>query len=65
MASLTAFRIGLPGWMALTFFVFFRTHLNSASPFFRFLMQIGIIAGFFTFWPVNVWPIRTGIKEAM
>ncbi|HWC81729.1 MAG TPA: DUF4396 domain-containing protein [Pseudonocardiaceae bacterium] len=30
-----------------------------------FLMQIGMIAGFFTAWPVNVWLIRRGIKEAM
>jgi hypothetical protein len=30
-----------------------------------FLMQIGVIAGFFTAWPVNVWLIRAGIKEAM
>jgi preprotein translocase subunit SecD len=30
-----------------------------------FLMQVGIIAGFFTAWPVTAWLIRAGIKEAM
>lgn len=30
-----------------------------------FLMQIGVIAGFFTAWPVNAWLIRAGVKEAM
>lgn len=67
VASLTAFEIGLFGWMALMFFVFFPAphHLTPASPVYWFLMQIGMIAGFFTAWPVNTWLIRSGIKEAM
>jgi hypothetical protein len=28
-------------------------------------MQIGMVLGFATAWPVNVWLIRKGIKEAM
>ncbi len=66
VASLTAFEIGLFGWMALMFFVFFPApHLRPDSPVYWFLMQIGMIAGFFTAWPVNAWLIRAGIKEAM
>jgi len=67
VASITAFEIGLFGWMALMFFVFFPAphHLRPDSPAFWFLMQIGMIAGFFTSWPVNAWLIRAGIKEAM
>jgi hypothetical protein len=38
VASLTVFGIGLSGWMALTFFVFFHTHQNPVSPVFQFLM---------------------------
>jgi hypothetical protein len=34
-------------------------------PVYWFLVQIGMIAGFFTSWPVNTWLIRAGIKEAM
>ncbi|GHJ38507.1 membrane protein [Streptomyces sp. TS71-3] len=65
--SLTAFEVGLFGWMALMFFVFFPAphHLRPDSPVYWFLMQIGMIAGFFTAWPVNTWLIRKGIKEAM
>jgi Domain of unknown function (DUF4396) len=29
-----------------------------------FLMQAGMIAGFFAAWPVNTWLIRAGSKEA-
>ncbi|MFF8597070.1 DUF4396 domain-containing protein [Streptomyces sp. NPDC015220] len=65
--SLTAFEVGLFGWMALMFFVFFPAphHLRPDDPVYWFLMQIGMIAGFFTAWPVNTWLIRSGIKEAM
>lgn len=34
-------------------------------PVYWFLMQIGMIIGFATAWPANVWLIRRGIKEAM
>ncbi|MET9142975.1 DUF4396 domain-containing protein [Streptomyces sp. NPDC004042] len=65
--SLTAFEVGLFGWMALMFFVFFPAphHLHPTDPVYWFLMQIGMIAGFFTAWPINIWLIRSGIKEAM
>jgi hypothetical protein len=66
VASLTAFEVGLFGWMGLTFFVFFPApHLNPDSPAYWSLMQIGMIAGFVTAWPVDTWLIRAGIKEAM
>lgn len=64
--SLTSFEIGLFGWMAITQFVFFPNHhLHPDHAAYWFLMQIGMIFGFFTAWPVNVWLIRRGIKEAM
>lgn len=64
--SLSAFEIGLFGWMALVYFVFFPgPHLHPDDPVYWLLMQIGMIAGFGTAWPVNVWLIRRGIKEAM
>ena len=67
VASLTAFEVGLFGWMALMTFVFFpgSHHLRPDSPVYWFLMQIGMIAGLFTAWPVNAWLIRAGVKEAM
>lgn len=65
--SLTAFEVGLFGWMALTAFVLFPAphHLHPDSPVYWFLMQVGMIIGFATAWPANVWLIRRGIKEAM
>lgn len=65
--SLTSFEVGLFAWMALMAFVFFPAphHLHPDSPVYWFGMQIGMILGFFTAWPVNVWLIRKGIKEAM
>lgn len=66
VASLTAFEAGLFGWMAVIYFVLFPSpHLHPDSPVYWFLMQIGMIAGSFTAWPVNMWLIRAGIKEAM
>ncbi len=65
--SLTAFEVGLFGWMALMAFVFYPAphHLHPDTPVYWFLMQIGMIIGFATAWPANVWLIRRGIKEAM
>lgn len=65
--SLTAFEVGLFAWMALQAFVLFPSphHLNPSSPVYWFGMQIGMILGFATAYPVNAWLIRAGIKEAM
>jgi len=64
--SLTAFEVGLFGWMALMAFVFFPDpHLHPDTAVYWFLMQIGMALGFVTAYPVNAWLIRRGIKEAM
>jgi Domain of unknown function (DUF4396) len=64
--SLTAFEVGLFGWMAVMMFVLFpASPLRPNSAAFWFLMQIGMIIGFATSWPANVWLIRRGIKESM
>lgn len=65
--SLTAFEIGLFGWMAImTFALFPAPHPvmpNSAA--FWLLMQVGMMIGFLTSWPANVWLINRGIKVPM
>lgn len=64
--SLSAFEVGLFGWMAVMAFVLFPGEpLRPDAAAYWFLMQIGMIIGFFTAWPANVWLIRRGIKEAM
>jgi hypothetical protein len=67
IASLTAFEVGLFGWMALMAHVFFPAphHLLPSSPVYWFGMQIGMVIGFITAYPVNLWLIRAGIKETM
>jgi hypothetical protein len=64
--SVITFEIGLFGWMALTFFVFFpNPHLGPDHAAYWLLMQVGMILGFLTSFPANRWLIRRGIKEGM
>jgi hypothetical protein len=65
--SLTAFEAGLFGWMAIMAFVLFPAphHLMPSSAAYWLLMQIGMIIGYFTSWPANVWLVNRGIKVPM
>ena len=64
--SVITFEIGLFGWMALMFFVFFTNpHLKPNHAAYWFLMQVGMMLGFLTSYPTNAWLIRHGIKEGM
>lgn len=68
-ASLTAWQIGMYGFMAIAYFYIFRTVLGAPllvnSPEFWFMMQIAMLFGFATSYPVNWWLIRAGIKDTM
>jgi hypothetical protein len=61
--SVLSFEVGLFGWMALTQYVIWKAPIDSSSHW--FIMQIGMILGFATSWPVNRWLLRRGIKEPM
>jgi hypothetical protein len=63
--SLTAFEIGLFGWMAISFFVLFHPPLMPNQPAFWFMMQIGMMIGFLTSYPANWFLVRSGIKISM
>ena len=63
--SLTAWQVGMYGWMAITVYFIFGHEIPKTSPVFWFMMQIAMLAGFITSYPVNWWLIRTGVKEAM
>jgi hypothetical protein len=63
--SLTAWQIGMYGWMAIATFLVFGYELDKTSPVFWFMMQIAMLCGFCTAFPVNWWLIKAGIKEAM
>jgi putative flippase GtrA len=64
--SILAFQIGMYTWMAITFFLLFsHPHLDPFDPRYWLMMQIAMICGFATSYPVNRWLIRVGLKEVM
>ncbi len=67
--SLTAWQIGMYGFMAIAQFLIFRralgVKLEIDSVEFGFMMQLAMLAGFLTSYPVNWWLIRAGLKERM
>ena len=64
--SIVLFEIGMFGWMAITYFLLFPSpHLDHGMAVFWFMMQIAMIAGFFTALPANASLIHKGWKEKM
>jgi hypothetical protein len=67
--SLAAWQLGMYGLMAIAqWLVFQRAFGHRAevdTPEFWFAMQVAMVAGFATAYPVNWWLIRAGLKEAM
>src|SRR6266550_8012598 len=61
--SVLSFEVGLFGWMAIEHYVIWNPPIDSSSHW--FMMQIGMVLGFLTSWPVNRWLLRQGIKEPM
>lgn len=63
--SLTAWQVGMYGWMAIVVFVIVGHELPKSDPVFWFMMQIAMLVGFATSFPINWWLVRRGIKEKM
>ena len=67
--SLAAWQVGMYGFMAFASLYLFRSRLGVSlevnTPEFWFMMQIAMLFGFATAFPVNWWLIRVGIKEKM
>ena len=64
--SIAAFQVGMYAWMAVVFFLLFpHPHLTAFDPRYWLMMQIAMICGFATSFPMNWWLIRVGLKEAM
>jgi hypothetical protein len=67
--SLTAWQCGMYGFMAVAHFLIFQrafgVKLEPASVEFWFMMQIAMVCGFLTSYPVNWWLLRRGLKEKM
>lgn len=65
-ASIVIFQAGMSGWAALSYYVLFpNPHLRANDAVFWFMMQIGMVIGFFASYPVNVLLIKKGWKEKM
>jgi Domain of unknown function (DUF4396) len=65
--SLAFFEVGLFGWMAVMAFALFPAPhpLMPDSAACWFLMQVGMMVGYATSWPANVWLVNRGIKIPM
>ena len=67
--TVTFWQIGMYAFMAFAQFYVFRPVFGAVaavnSPEFWFTMQIAMLAGFITSYPVNWWLIKIGIKERM
>jgi hypothetical protein len=67
--ALTAWQIGMYGFMAFAQFYLFRRLTGGTLPVnsveFWFMMQIAMICGFITSYPVNWWLLKAGLKEEM
>lgn len=63
--SLSSWQIGMYGWMAIVTFVIFKRELPKDGIDFWFMMQIAMLFGFMTAYPVNWWLLKTGLKEKM
>jgi hypothetical protein len=63
--SLASWQAGMYGWMAFAIFRIFGHELAKTDTVFWFMMQIAMLVGFATAFPVNWWLIKAGIKEEM
>lgn len=64
--SLTAWQVGMYGWMAVVFFVLFSHDVLPRTGWtFWFMMQIAMLCGFLVALPMNRFLIKKGIKQGM
>ncbi|MGI8494114.1 MAG: DUF4396 domain-containing protein, partial [Pyrinomonadaceae bacterium] len=63
--SLSAWQIGMYGWMAIATFLIFGRELSQSDPVFWFMRQIAMLGGFLTSYPVNWFLLRKKIQEVM
>lgn len=68
-ASITAWQVGMYGLMAVIQFAWFKPAYGAVAPVdsaeFWFAMQLAMLAGFCTAFPVNWWLVAKGWKEKM
>jgi Domain of unknown function (DUF4396) len=64
--SILSFQVGMYSWMAIVYFVLWPgPHLDANQPAFWLMMQVAMIFGFLTTYPMNRWLLKKGVKESM
>lgn len=64
--SIAAFQVGMYAWMAVVFFLLFpKPHLTPFDPRYWLMMQVAMVIGYATSFPMNRWLVQKGLKEAM
>ena len=64
--SIAAFQVGMYAWMALVYFKLFHApHLMAFDPRYWLMMQIAMVCGFATSFPMNRLLMVMGVKEKM
>jgi hypothetical protein len=64
--SILSFQIGMYAWMAVVYFWLFPIHhLRATQPEYWLMMQVAMLLGFATAWPMNRFLVSAGVKEAM
>ena len=63
--SILAFQVGLFAWMIVSARMIWQPPLHIDTPTHWWMMQIGMILGFLTAYPVNRWLVKNGWKEKM
>lgn len=64
--SLTSWQVGMYGWMAVVYFIFFKgISVEKDTWLFWFMMQIAMFFGFICAYPMNVLLIKSGVKKGM
>jgi hypothetical protein len=63
--SIVSFQVGLFAWMIISAKLLWQPplHINTSAHW--WMMQVGMILGFFTAYPVNRWLVKKGWKEKM
>ncbi|ACR68624.1 DUF4396 domain-containing protein [Edwardsiella ictaluri] len=63
--SLICWQLGMYVWMTIALFLLFTPEMPRASALYWFMMQIAMIVGFCSAYPMNKWLVSKGIKHAM
>jgi hypothetical protein len=63
--SIVAFQVGLFAWMIISAKLLWQPPLQINTSTHWWMMQVGMILGFFTAYPVNRWLVKKGWKEKM